>query len=109
MDFAIEAIGKGETISQSLDAIKPVNASRDNVVDSIRQISDGGVDFAIEAIGKGETISQSLDAIKPGGTAVVVGAVPFGEKATIDSRAAGWRKNTHGFDNRYIKTSIRHT
>ena len=82
--IAVDVLEHKLSFAREFGATHTVNASRDNVVDSVRQISDGGVDFAIEAIGKGETISQSLDAIKPGGTSVIVGAVPFGEKATID-------------------------
>jgi len=82
--IAIDILENKLNLAKQFGATHTIDASKDNVVDSVRQISDGGVDFAIEAIGKGETISQSLDALKPGGTSVVVGAVPFGEKVSID-------------------------
>ena len=82
--IAVDVLEHKLDLAKQFGATHTINASKDNVVDSVRDISDGGVDFAIEAIGKGETISQSLDALKPGGTSVVVGAVPFGEKASID-------------------------
>jgi Zn-dependent alcohol dehydrogenase len=82
--IAVDVLENKLDLAKQFGATHTINGSKDNVVDSVRDISDGGVDFAIEAIGKGETISQSLDALKPGGTSVVVGAVPFGEKASID-------------------------
>lgn len=82
--IAVDVLEHKLSFAKEFGATHTINASKDDAVDSIRDLSDGGVDFAIEAIGKGETISQSLDALKPGGTSVVVGAVPFGEKATID-------------------------
>ena len=82
--IAIDVLDHKLDFAREFGATHTVNASKDDVVESVRLLSDGGVDFAFEAIGKGETISQCLDAIKPGGTAVVVGAVPFGERASID-------------------------
>jgi Zn-dependent alcohol dehydrogenase len=82
--IAIDLLEQKLNMAQEFGATHTVNGSKEDVVESVRALSDGGVDFAIEAIGKGETISQSLDALKPGGISVVVGAVPFGEKATID-------------------------
>lgn len=81
---AVDVLEYKLNLAKQFGATHSINASKDNVVDSVRLISDGGVDFAIEAIGKGETISQSLDALIPGGILVVVGAVPFGEKVSID-------------------------
>jgi Zn-dependent alcohol dehydrogenase len=68
-----------------------VNASMSDAVQTVRELSNGGVDYAFDAIGVPQTMSQILLATRgndwgvgPGGTAVLVG-VPQGP-ATIDAR-----------------------
>jgi Zn-dependent alcohol dehydrogenase len=57
-----------------------VNASQEDAVARIRELTGGGVDFAFDAIGVPKTMEQILPAVKPGvgglregGTAVLVG------------------------------------
>ena len=46
--------------------------------------TDGGPDFAFEAIGLPVTIEQAIAVLPPGGTAVLVGMTPLGERAAFD-------------------------
>ena len=69
-----------------------INASRENAVERILEITGGGADFVFDAIGLGTTIEQMLAATRPGvnglkdgGTAVLVG-VPHGTPPTINPR-----------------------
>jgi Zn-dependent alcohol dehydrogenase len=69
-----------------------VNASRENTVERILEITKGGADFVFDAIGLGSTTEQMLAATRPGmnglkngGTAVLVG-VPHGTPPTINPR-----------------------
>ena len=69
-----------------------VNASREDAVERILEITKGGADFVFDAIGLGKTTEQMLAATRPGmnglkdgGTAVLVG-VPHGD-ATDDQSA----------------------
>jgi Zn-dependent alcohol dehydrogenase len=94
--IAVDILEQKLNFAKEFGATHTIDASKENVVESVQTLSNGGVDFAIEAIGKGETIAQSLDALKPGGTSVVVGAVPFGEKATIDPVQLVGEKNIMG-------------
>ena len=51
-----------------------MNASKANVVEEVKEITDGcGLDGVIEAAGAAETVSSSLSMVRPGGTIVVVG------------------------------------
>lgn len=52
---------------------------------AVRELSDGGVDFAFEAIGIVPTIEQSVRLLRSGGTAVVVGMTPTGQRASFDA------------------------
>lgn len=51
----------------------------------VRDQTDGGVDFAFEAIGSLSTIEQSIRLLRPGGTSVVVGMTPTGQRASFDA------------------------
>jgi S-(hydroxymethyl)glutathione dehydrogenase / alcohol dehydrogenase len=52
---------------------------------TVLDLTDGGVDFAFEAIGMVQTIEQSVRLLRPGGTAVVVGMTPTGQRASFDT------------------------
>lgn len=51
---------------------------------SIRGATGGGPDVVIEAIGLRATIEQAIELLPPGGTAVLVGMTPFGERAAFE-------------------------
>jgi Zn-dependent alcohol dehydrogenase len=74
-----------------LKAMKPlgathlINASKENVVDRIKEITGGrGVDIAVEALGRPETFRQTVDAVVDGGRAVMVGIAPAGVLAPVE-------------------------
>jgi Zn-dependent alcohol dehydrogenase len=69
-----------------------INASQEDAVQRILEITHGGADFVFDALGLGSTTEQMLAATRPGvnglkdgGTAVLVG-VPHGTPATINAR-----------------------
>jgi Zn-dependent alcohol dehydrogenase len=69
-----------------------INASQEDAVARIVEITRGGADFVFDAIGLGQTTEQMLAATRPGvnglkdgGTAVLVG-VPHGRPPTINPR-----------------------
>jgi len=65
------------TYAKEFGATHTFNASRENVVDKVRELTAGrGVDYAFDAIGGEATTLQIVDAIRPGGTAVIVGMRP---------------------------------
>ena len=45
---------------------------------------DGGPDYAFEAIGLPATMAQAVECLPPGGTAVLVGMPPFGERVSFE-------------------------
>ena len=46
-------------------------------------MTSGGVDYAFECIGLKQTCEQAWSSSRPGGTTVIVGMMPFGEKIEI--------------------------
>src|SRR5690348_11966491 len=66
------------------DIIDPANG---DVVQQVRDLTKGGVHHAFEVLGRKETAEQAFAMLAPGGTATIVGMIPFGQKIEL-----------HGFD-----------
>ncbi len=49
-----------------------------NTVQQVLELTSGGLDYCFEAIGIKELVTQSVQMIKKGGTAIMVGVIPFG-------------------------------
>ena len=66
--------------ARSFGATDTINASKDDPVEKIRELTNGGADYAFDAIGRQKTMEQILPSVKQGivavregGTAVLVG------------------------------------
>ncbi len=90
-------------LARRLGALEVVNASATDSVEAILRICPGGVDFAIEATGRPAVMRQALACVRAqGGSAVVIGNAPFGDKLEIDPRELNQGKRllgTWGGDN----------
>src|SRR6185295_7429748 len=54
-------------------------------VGAVLELTGGiGVDHAFEAIGLAETAQQAFNMLSKGGTATVIGMIPFGQKVEVD-------------------------
>ena len=74
-------------LATKLGATDLVDPKDGDPVERIMDMTKGGVDHAIECLGLKKTAEQSFEMLKVGGTATLVGMVPFGEKIEL-----------HGFD-----------
>ena len=74
-------------LATKLGATDLVDPNDGDPVERIMDMTKGGVDHAIECLGLKKTAEQSFEMLKVGGTATLVGMVPFGEKIEL-----------HGFD-----------
>ncbi|HEX2226200.1 MAG TPA: zinc-binding dehydrogenase [Candidatus Binatia bacterium] len=66
--------------AKKFGATHTVNASKDDVVKAVRDMTDGGVNKSFEALGNVKTSDQIIQATRPGGTATIIGGlgkVPF--------------------------------
>ena len=81
--FAVDISDRKLEIARQLGATDTVNGSEADAVETIREATSGGVDYAFEAIGRKETVEQAWRMTGIGGTAVVVGMMPYGEKIEI--------------------------
>ncbi len=73
-----------------------VDASKDDPVAKVRELTDGGADYAFEVIGLPAAITQAFDMIRRGGDAIVVGMAPFGSETTISATAFLQEKGLKG-------------
>ena len=74
--------GAGRIISVDVTA-DTINGADTDAVAAIHEMTKGGVDYAFECIGLKATCEQAWAASKLGGTTVIVGMMPFGEKIEI--------------------------
>jgi Zn-dependent alcohol dehydrogenase len=61
-----------------------IDASRDDAVEAVRDLTSGGADYAFEAIGRPETIELALQLTGRGGHAILVGMAPPDARVPID-------------------------
>ena len=64
-----------------------VDASKENPVAKVLELTGGGADYAFEVIGLPEAITQAFDMVRRGGEAIVVGMAPMGSEVTISAPA----------------------
>lgn len=82
--IAVDMLDHRLEMASDLGANEVINAKSGNVVQSIQQLTGGGVDWGFECIGRADTIRQTVDATRVGGTAVITGAMAAGAEVTLD-------------------------
>ena len=80
-------VGEGQLeFAMKFGATHTVNASHQDAVARVKEITGGvGADYAFEVYGSAETVETSFAMARKGGTVVVVGIAPVGEKAGINA------------------------
>ena len=83
---AVDRVAAKLDLARNLGATDAVLAGADDAatLEAIRDATDGGPDFAFEAIGRPSTAELAIEALPPGGTAVLVGMTPQGQRASLD-------------------------
>ena len=74
-------------LAESLGATGSVDPTAGDVVSAITGpagLLPGGADVVIECAGVAETVEQSVDLVRPGGTVVILGVMPQGQKVSIE-------------------------
>src|SRR2546427_11400816 len=74
-------------LATKLGATDIVDPRNGDVVQQVRDLTGGGVHHSFEVLGRKETAEQCFAMLAPGGTATIVGMIPFGQKIEL-----------HGFD-----------
>jgi S-(hydroxymethyl)glutathione dehydrogenase/alcohol dehydrogenase len=74
-------------LATKLGATDVVDPRNGDVVQQVRELTGGGVHYSFEALGTKATAEQAFGMLRPGGTATIIGMVPFGVKIEL-----------HGYD-----------
>ena len=84
--IAVDVVEPKLTHALELGATHVVDASSQDPVEAIQNLTDGGVDYSFEAIGLKTAAEQAFYCLTPGGTATVIGIIPPGQKVEIEGR-----------------------
>ena len=94
--IAVDMLENKLAYARTMGATDTVNASKDDPVKAVQELVRGGVDFAFEAIGNTTAGAQAFDMVRRGGTAVIVGMMPFGSKLELNGAAFLGEKGVKG-------------
>jgi S-(hydroxymethyl)glutathione dehydrogenase/alcohol dehydrogenase len=93
---AVDRIPEKEPLARRFGATDFVDASRDDAVAGVLELTSGGVDHAIEAAGSKPTIEAAFRMLRPGGTATVCGLIGFGKTVELDALDLLFEKKIQG-------------
>jgi Zn-dependent alcohol dehydrogenase len=83
---AIDRVAAKLQVARAVGATDGLIAEGDDAatVAALRDLTDGGPDHVFEAIGRLSTVELAIAALPAGGTAVLVGMTPIGERASFE-------------------------
>ena len=84
--IAIDRVASKLELARTLGATDTILAGDDTASTSraLRDLTDGGPDYVFEAIGRPSTVELAIASLPVGGTAVLVGMTPAGERASFE-------------------------
>jgi S-(hydroxymethyl)glutathione dehydrogenase / alcohol dehydrogenase len=85
--IAVDTVSSKLDVARQMGATDVINASNVDPVEAIKDLTGGGVEYSFEAVGLKLTAEQSFQCLRAGGTATIIGMVPFGMKIEL-----------HGYD-----------
>lgn len=94
---AVDIRDKKLQLAKQMGATHTVDASKVNVLEQVKALSQEGLDVAIESSGRPEVMTEALSAVRSqGGVAVVVGNARHGEKLYVDPKELNQGKQLRG-------------
>ena len=78
---AVDVVPEKLALAQRLGATHVVDASKDDPVVAIKDLTRGGADYTFEAVGNVKVIRQALEALGAGGALTIVGVPKLGTSA----------------------------
>jgi len=81
--IAVDTLDKKLKMAQNLGADYLINASVDDPMAKIMELTGGGADYALECIGNVNVMTQAFSSIRFGGKFIVVGMAPLGTVFSI--------------------------
>ncbi|HUW38126.1 MAG TPA: Zn-dependent alcohol dehydrogenase [Rhodocyclaceae bacterium] len=82
-------------MARAFGATHTVNAAtEENLVKTLKKLTEGGADYSFECIGSGQVVAQAYGALRKGGTAVVVGVAPPKDMTSIRTASLTFEEKT---------------
>jgi S-(hydroxymethyl)glutathione dehydrogenase/alcohol dehydrogenase len=81
--MAVDTLDKKLNMAKKLGAEYLINASQDDPMAKVMEITGGGADYALECIGNVDVMAQAFSSIRSGGKLIVVGMAPLGTALSI--------------------------
>jgi S-(hydroxymethyl)glutathione dehydrogenase / alcohol dehydrogenase len=81
--IAVDLLDNKLAMAKQFGATDVVNGSGADAVAAVKDLTGDSVDYAFEAIGNVKAGRQCFDMVRRGGTAVIVGMMPFGSEITL--------------------------
>ena len=81
--IAVDMVASKLDLARKFGATDAVDASAGDVVQQVRDLTDGGVHYSFEAIGLKATAEQAFRMLRRGGMATVIGMIPPGHMVEL--------------------------
>ena len=81
--IAIDMVASKLEMAREFGATDVVDASEGNVVETVIEMTGGGVQYSFEAIGLKQSAEQSFEMLCAGGAATIIGMIPPGVKIEL--------------------------
>ena len=81
--IAIDIAESKFPLARQFGATDIIDASKNDSVEAVIEMTEGGADYTFEVIGQPQVLRQAFDATAPGGTAVMVGVPPTGGEVSV--------------------------
>lgn len=85
--IAVDIDARKLDYAKSMGATHGIDASQDDPVEAIRDLTGRGADYSFIAVGVADVINQAWACLAPAGTCVMIGLPPTGATVTFDTGA----------------------
>jgi S-(hydroxymethyl)glutathione dehydrogenase/alcohol dehydrogenase len=81
--IAVDTLAWKLELARDFGATDIVDASEEDTVERVKELTDGGVEYSFEAIGLKKTAEQAFAMLRRGGTATLIGMIPEGQSVEL--------------------------
>ncbi len=81
--IAVDMLPSKLELAQQMGATHVVDASSNDAVAAVKDLTGGGAHYSFEAVGLPVTARQAFEMLRPRGQATVIGLIPVGAEVTI--------------------------
>jgi NDMA-dependent alcohol dehydrogenase len=104
--IAVDISDRKLEMAKELGADHVINASQQEPVAKVMELTGGGADYALECIGNVDVMAQAFGSIQNGGKCIIVGMAPIGTALNIQSYEFLLGKNIVGTVQGEIRAAV---